>query len=301
MQVSLLNTVKLIWISFRPKQWIKNLFVLVPLLFSRNLFNYSLAWKVFLGFFFFCLLAGSVYILNDIVDIKEDKGHPERKNRPLASGKLKVSTALISMLFVLVLTLSLSFYLHWVFGLLLLGYLILNLVYTNALKHIVILDIFCIAAGFLLRVISGAVLVNIKIIEVSEWLLICTLLLALFLGFAKRRHELIVLGAGAIKHRKVLAKYDARFLDMVIGTLTASTLISYVLYTMSEQAIYTFEIDKSILTIPFVLYGIFRYLYLVYYKSKEGDPIWNILFDLPLLVAVVIWTLTSAGMLYLRG
>lgn len=293
-----LNTLKLIWVSSRPRQWIKNLFLLAALLFSKNLFNYSLAWKAFLGFFLFCLLTGSIYILNDILDIKEDRRHPQKKNRPLPSGKLKVSTAFIFTLFTLVLSFGLSFYLDTTFGLVLLGYLILNLVYTKSLKHVVILDVFCIAAGFLLRVIAGAVLINV---EMSTWLLICTLLLALFLGFSKRRHELVILGTESVNHRRVLAKYSLHFLDMMIGTLTASTVMSYALYTMSDETMRKFNTDKLILTIPFVLYGIFRYLYLVYHKVEGGDPIQNMLLDFPLIVSVVLWTLTSGVILYLGG
>ena len=296
--MSVLNTAKLIWVSSRPRQWTKNLFVLAVLLFSKNLFNYSLAWRVFLGFFLFSLLTSSVYILNDIVDIKEDRRHPQKKNRPLPSGKLKVSTAFIFTLFTLALSFGLSFYLDTIFGLLLLGYLILNLVYTKCLKHVVILDVFCIAAGFLLRVIAGAVLIDV---EVSTWLLICTLVLALFLGFSKRRHELVILGTESVNHKRVLAEYNVHFLDMMIGTLTASTVMSYALYTISDETIRKFNTEKLILTIPFVLYGIFRYLYLVYHKAEGGNPIQNILLDIPLIISVGLWVVISGLILYLGG
>lgn len=293
-----LNALKIIWVSFRPRQWIKNLFVLAPLLFSKNLFNYPLAGKAFAVFFLFCLLTGSVYTLNDIMDIKEDRRHPQKKNRPLPARKLNVSTAFIFTLFFLALSLGLSFYLNTTLGLLLLGYLVLNLVYTKILKHVVVLDVFCIATGFLLRIIAGAVVINV---EVSRWLLICTLFLALFLGFSKRRHELVILPTEAVNYRKVLAQYNIHFLDMMIGTLTASTLMSYVLYTMSDETIRKFNTDKLILTVPFVLYGIFRYLYLIYYKAEGGNPIENILLDLPLVITVGLWILTSGVILYLGG
>ena len=290
------NTLKLVWISSRPRQWIKNLFVLAPLLFSKSLFNYFLVWKAFLGFLLFCLLCSGVYILNDMMDIKEDKRHPQKKNRPLPSGELKVSTAFIFTLFILALSLGLSFYLDTIFGVVLLVYLVLNVVYTKSLKHVVILDVFCIAAGFVVRVVSGAVVINV---EMSVWLLICTLLLALFLGFSKRKHELMILGTESVNHRRVLAEYDVHFLDMMISVLTASIVMSYTLYTMSDETIRKFNTDKLILTVPFVLYGIFRYFYLVYYKAEGGNPMENILLDLPLIITIGLWGFTSGVIVYL--
>lgn len=296
MGIKKLNILKLIWISSRPTQWIKNLLVLAPLIFSKNLFNYSLFCKAFIGFFLFCLLTSSIYILNDIVDAEEDREHPQKRNRPLASRKLKVSTAFIFALFILTLSLVLSFYLNTRFGLASLGYLILNLVYTMNLKHVLILDVFCIAAGFLLRIIGGAVVINV---EISRWLLICTLLLSLFLGLSKRRHELVILGAKSVNHRKVLDEYDLPFLDMMVGIIAACTVMSYVLYTISDETIHKFNTNKLILTIPFVFYGIFRYLYLVCRKTEGGNPIDNILLDAPLVLTIVLWVFTVGIILYL--
>ena len=289
------NTLKYLLISARPKDWVKNLFILAPLFFSVSVFRYHLTARAALAFVLFCLLSSGVYLMNDILDLQEDQRHPQKRLRPLPSGRLKVSTAASGAVVMLALSIGLSFLLDLEFGLIALAYLLLNLVYSRYLKKVVIVDVFCLAGDFVLRVIGGAVVIDV---EMSRWLIICTVLLSLFLGFSKRRHELALLGSDAANHRRVLSEYSILFLDMSIGIVTAATVMSYALYTISEETIAKFGSDRLILTIPFVLYGVFRYLYLIYRKSEGGNPAQSLLTDLPLLAAVVAWGLVAGVILY---
>lgn len=291
-------TLKLIWVSARPWEWIKNLFIFAGLFFSQNLLNSVLAMKTFAAFALFCVASSGVYLFNDVCDREEDRQHPQKRQRPIPSGQVDATLALATASGLLLIAMGGALLLHTLFGLIVVAYLVLNLAYSRILKHVVIIDVFCIAAGFMLRVIAGAVVIEVRM---SHWLLICTMLLALFLGFSKRRHELLASGGAPALHRPVLSEYDPVFLDMMIGIVTGSTVISYALYTISDETIQKFRTDKLIFTIPFVLYGIFRYLYLVYHKQEGGSPAQTILTDRPLLISVFLWSVAAGVVLYWAG
>lgn len=283
--------------SLRPKQWSKNFFVFAALLFSQNLFNLPLLYRTILAFVIFCLLSGSAYLINDLVDLERDRRHPEKCKRPLASGRLKPLHAVVALAVLLPVSLSISWYLGSLFFAASLAYFILQLLYSFSLKHLVILDVFSVAAGFVLRVVAGALVIGVRI---SSWLLLCTTLLALFLGLSKRRHELLILEQGAGEHRKVLGEYNFLLLDQMIAVVTASTLLSYSLYTVSAETVQKVGSENMIFTIPFVLYGIFRYLYLVYHKNSGGSPENLLITDKPLLVDIALWVVTVILILYCR-
>jgi 4-hydroxybenzoate polyprenyltransferase len=284
-----------LWVELRPWQWAKNLLVLAPLLFSQNLFTSVAVVQALTAFALFCLVSSSVYLLNDIKDRKQDRLHPQKRHRPLASGKLGVGVALGMMVALLLGALAGGAVLNETFAIILFGYWFTNLLYSIWLKHQVILDVFAIASGFVLRVVGGGVAIQV---EISHWLLLCTTLLALFLGFSKRRHELVLLGEEAAGHRQVLVEYSPRFLDMMIGIVTASTVMSYALYTVSEETVSKFHTRGLLLTLPFVLYGIFRYLYLVYHKDQGGDPTQNLVTDRPTVINLCLWALTAGVILH---
>jgi len=289
------NGLKQILISMRPKQWTKNMILFAPLIFSQNLFHNQNFLTVLEAFILFTLLSGSVYIFNDLIDIEKDRCHPKKSLRPLASGKLKPTNAILASIILAVTSLVFSFFLNIRFGMVALCYLILQLAYTFSLKHIIILDVFSIAAGFVLRVLAGAVVIDIP---VSTWLLVCTMLLALFLSFCKRRHELVNLEEEAVNHRKSLKEYSPYLLDQMIAVVTASTLISYALYTMSAETVQKFGTTNLKYTIPLVLFGIFRYLYLIHQKDGGGNPESVILKDKPMTLNVTIYVLIIVLILY---
>ncbi len=284
-----------ILISMRPKQWIKNFFVLAALVFSKNLLDTDSLYKSLEAFGLFCLISSSVYIINDILDLEKDKRHPEKRKRPLAAGKMSVPTAWAAAVTMLSLSLLLSFWLKTSFGAVSSAYLVLNLAYSIYLKHVVIIDVMMVAFGFLLRAVAGAVVINV---DISSWFMLCTVLLALFLGFVKRRHELAILEEGASDHRKSLEEYSSLFLDQMIAVVTSATLICYALYTMSPEVVRKLGTERLDLTVPFVLYGILRYLYLAYEKGEGGNPTTTILNDGPLLIDLGLWLLTLVLILY---
>jgi 4-hydroxybenzoate polyprenyltransferase len=241
------------------------------------------------------MISGAVYLLNDIVDREKDRNHPEKSKRPIASGAISVKTAQLSLCFLVIATLIGSWFLGLPFFLLILAYFILQTAYSFYLKHIVIIDVFTITIGFSIRVFAGAMAINI---EISSWLAICTFLLALFLALNKRRHELIILETDAGKHRKVLADYNIYFLDQMISVVTASTVVAYALYTLSEQTIHKFHTTYLVFTVPFVIYGIFRYLFLVHMKKRGGSPEMMLITDLPLLIDIMLWIGTAGIIIY---
>jgi len=282
--------------SLRPKQWIKNFFIFAALIFSQNLHNFYFLFKVVLAFAVFCVLAGSQYILNDVADLEQDKSHPQKKNRPIASGRLDPDFAR-GMAYKLVAgALVLALILGYNFCITAAAYFLLTLTYSLKLKNIVILDVMAIAIGFVLRVVAGAVVINV---EISSWILICTVLLALFLALNKRRHELVLLEENAGEHRRILKEYSPYLLDQMIAVVTASTLMAYSLYTMSAETIAKFQTPYLNLTIPFVLYGIFRYLYLVHKKEEGGNPTTVMLTDTPLIINAVLWLMFFEIIIYL--
>lgn len=283
--------------SIRPQHWIKNFFIFAAIIFSQNILNLPLILKVFVAFVAFCFLSGSLYILNDLRDLEEDKLHPIKSKRPLASGRLKKSTAVLSFIIFCSLALILAVTVNINFFLISLVYFFLQVAYSFRLKHVVILDVFIIAAGFLIRVIAGGLAIEVYI---SPWLLICTTLLALFLAFSKRRHELILLEKSATNHRPILKEYSPYLLDQMIAVVTASTVIAYCLYTISEETVTKFGTTRLVFTVPFVLYGIFRYLYLVHQRYKGGSPEALIIKDRPLLFDIFLWIVSALFILYVR-
>ncbi|OHB39753.1 MAG: phosphoribose diphosphate--decaprenyl-phosphate phosphoribosyltransferase [Planctomycetes bacterium RIFCSPLOWO2_12_FULL_39_13] len=288
--------VKYIFLSMRPEQWIKNFFVFTALLFSKNLLNLSKDIDALVGFIIFCMITGCSYIINDLVDLEKDKLHPTKSQRPIASGRLNKTTAIKITTIICLVSLSFAFYINSFFGIIVLTYFLLNIGYSIYLKNIVIIDVVTIASGFVLRVLGGAVIISVTS---SQWLVLCTILLSLFLGFSKRRHELILLEDNATGHRKVLEHYSPYFLDQMISVVTASTLICYALYTMSKDTIEKLGTSKLIYTIPFVLYGIFRYLYLVHQKEKGGSPTEVVFTDKPMIINISLWVIASVMFIYI--
>lgn len=254
-----------------------------------------LLWKASGTFVLFCLLSSSVYILNDLVDLNRDKIHPLKKNRPIASGKLHKSVAKFFAVVLPVLVICLAYLIAPAVALVCGIYYVLFALYSFRLKEIVILDVLIIAIGFVLRVFAGALAVGVA---VSHWLMICAMFIALFLGFCKRRNEIVLLDKDSHHHRKNLSDYSIYFLDQMVSVTTASIIISYTLYTTSQETISRIGTDQLIYTVPFVLYGIFRYLFLVYKKNQGGSPTDIVVGDKPFIVNLGLWVLAVAIILY---
>jgi 4-hydroxybenzoate polyprenyltransferase len=287
----------------RPRQWIKNLFVYLPFVFTLNEkwkpFSremYSLFATATAAFVLFCVISGVVYIINDLIDIEKDREHPRKRFRPLASGALKKAQAIGAIIVLLLIALPLAFALNTGFGIVAALYFALMLTYSFVLKDLVIIDVFTIAAGFVLRAFAGAMAISVP---ASAWLFVCTLLGALFIGFSKRRHELILLEGDASKHRLILKEYTPVLLDEMIAVTTASFVMAYSLYTFSAPNLP--KNHEMMLTIPFALYVVFRLLYLVHVKNEGGSPEEMVLRDKPLFIAILAWGLASAGILYFFG
>ena len=243
----------------------------------------------------FCLISGGIYILNDLLDIEADKNHQRKSLRPLASGRLDPLIAKIVLIAILTVSLIFSFLINRSLGMTALGYILIQFAYSFFLKNVVIADVFCIAAGFFLRVVAGAEAIEVPI---SSWLLICTLFISLFLGLSKRRHEFILLGNEAKNHRQVFKEYNITLLDQMVSVATAGTVISYSLYTLSPETVRKFNTENLWLTIPIVLYGIFRYLYLVYQKEGGGNPEATLFEDKQILVSLVLYVVVVGIILY---
>ncbi len=275
-----------ILISMRPAHWVKNLIVFAALIFAQVYMIPGKVWLAALAFVAFCLATSSVYLVNDIFDRESDRNHPLKSKRPLASGLFPVWAATIASIALFVLSIAIAAYINMMTLLALAAYLVLNLAYSAILKHVVIIDVMTIAAGFVLRAVAGGLAIEVPI---SAWLLVCTTLLALFLGFGKRRHELTLLTDGATDHRTSLESYSTPFLDQMISVVTASTVVAYAFYTLSPEVADHFGTRWLSLTIPFVLYGIFRYLFLIFHKEMGGNPTRLMLTDPPLLVCVLLW------------
>jgi 4-hydroxybenzoate polyprenyltransferase len=281
--------------SLRPEQWTKNLFVFAGVLFGAHLFDAQAIIRAAAAFVIFCALSGVVYLLNDLVDREADQRHPLKRLRPIASGRLSPRVALVAAIVLGVAGLAASFVLSPGFAGFAAAYVALLAVYSVVLKDLVIIDALTIAAGFVLRAAAGAVAVSVPI---SHWLLVCTTLLALFLVLSKRRHELTLLTDGAMTHRPILNEYSPYLLDQMIAVVTASTLVAYSVYSTSTETAERLGTTRLGLTIPFVLYGIFRYLYLVHQKRGGGSPADLLLTDRPLLACVGLWALAVAVILY---
>ena len=283
--------------SIRPRQWVKNLFVFAALIFSHKLFSVD-AGRALAAFAIFCALSGVVYLLNDVADRERDRAHPKKRLRPVASGALSVRSAIAAAVVIGALALGAATALGTAFVLTAAVYVGLLVAYSAWLKHIVIVDVLTVASGFVLRAIAGAVAVDV---EISGWLLICTILIALFLALGKRRHEYLTLDAEATRHRPILAEYSAALLDQMIAVVTASTVTAYALYTMSPETVAKFGTRLLPATLPFVLYGIFRYLYLLYRRQLGGNPSELFLNDRALIGNTVLWIVAVVAIIYGAG
>jgi 4-hydroxybenzoate polyprenyltransferase len=282
-------------LSLRPSQWTKNLIIFAALLFGQRLLDARSVLYSVAAFVIFCALSGVVYLLNDVADREADRSHPSKRFRPIASGAVSVRAALTTAAVLGVAALGAAYWLRPAFALLGAAYVGLLALYSGPLKHVVIIDVLTIAVGFVLRAAAGAVVINVRI---SHWLLILTILLALFLALSKRRHELVLLANGATGHRPILGEYSPYLLDQMISVVTASTLVSYVIYSVSPETVQKFQTDYLGLTLVFPLYGIFRYLYLVHLKEGGGSPSDMLLNDRPLLACVALWAMAVAIVIY---
>lgn len=284
----------LLWLM-RPAQWSKNAVVFAALIFSKHLFDAQALVSVLAAFAVFCLMASGAYVMNDVRDCERDRQHPLKRLRPLPAGRVDRRTAVVLSAGLMIAGVGSALALGGAFALLALLYLALQFAYTYWLKEVVILDVMAIAAGFVIRAGAGGVVIDVP---VSPWLIICTFLLMLFLGFSKRRHELTLLEHRATDHRASLREYSPYFLDQMISVVTASTVVAYAIYTVSPEVREKLGTERLYLTIPFVLFGIFRYLYLVHQRDEGGNPTQLLLSDRPLLADVVLWVLAVALLLY---
>ena len=283
--------------AMRPHQWIKNLLVLAALVFSEHLFQPNYLLRSSAALILFCLISSAVYLINDISDVENDRLHPVKKDRPIPSGRLSVATAATAALIIGIVVLWAGFQVNRPFGAVLVFYAVLNLAYSFHLKNVVILDVMIIAFGFLLRATAGALAIHV---EISSWFILCTMLLALFVAIVKRRQEIILLEHNAVDHRRILNEYTPQFLDQMIAIVTAGALVSYALYTMSPEVTEKLGTPYFNITVPFVIYGLLRYLYLVYTKNQGGDPTSTILHDPSLLVNGGLWLATVIALLYIK-
>jgi 4-hydroxybenzoate polyprenyltransferase len=281
-------------VSLRPRQWVKNLFVFGGVVFSQHLFTAAL-WTATAGFVVFCGLSGAIYLLNDVADRDKDRRHPGKGRRPIAAGRLPVPHALAAAAMLIVAGLGAAVWLSPPFALAALAYVALLSAYSAWFKHVVIVDVLVVALGFALRAAAGALIIDVAI---SGWLLICTVLLALFLALGKRRHEVLTLHGDAGQHRPVLTEYSAGLLDQMIAVVTASTVTAYALYTMSPETVAKFHTSLLPATLPFVLYGIFRYLYLLYQRQLGGNPTDAVFRDRALLLNTLLWLLVVLLIIY---
>ncbi len=290
--------------AMRPRQWTKNVFVFAAIAFGERLYDRgAVIWSLG-AFIIFCFLSSSVYIVNDIMDAEQDREHPTKRRRPIASGRLPIPVALPGAILLAAFSIVLSLSINVGFTVCAALYLVLNLLYSFSLKRVVILDVLLVSIFFVLRAAAGAEAINV---EISRWLVICTLTLALFIALSKRRHELVLLDKNASAHRVSLTEYTPYLLDQMMAVATASTLMAYVLYTVDPRTVEGFgrafpSVDASplIYTIPCVVFGIFRYLYLIHQKGEGGDPDRIILSDRPFFVNLLIWVGIVAAVIYLR-
>ena len=282
-------------VSLRPDQWTKNLIVFAGLIFGQRLLDAAALGAALWAFAIFCGLSSAMYLVNDLVDRNEDRKHPIKQTRPIASGALSSGSAMTWAIVLVGVSLTASFSLSWTLGVVSVVFVGLLTAYSRLLKHLVILDVLAIAAGFVIRAIGGAVAVDVPI---SQWLLVCTLLLALFLGLSKRRHELVLLGNLAAEHRRSLDQYSPQLFDQLISVVAAATLVSYAFYTVEPSTVENFGTNKLTWTLPFPIYGIFRYLYLVHREQGGGNPAETLLRDRPLLACVALWVVAIVLIIY---
>ncbi|NJN81413.1 MAG: decaprenyl-phosphate phosphoribosyltransferase [Caldilineaceae bacterium] len=283
--------------TMRPQQWIKNVIIFAALVFDGKLTQPDLFLKTTLMFVAFCLASSSVYIMNDLVDIDKDRQHPRKRLRPLPSGQLNPILAVVGAVTLASLALGLSGWINIWAAVITVAYLLQNIGYSFYLKNVVIIDVMVLSLGFLLRVVAGVVVVDVE--QFSPWLYVCVTLLALFLGFGKRRHEIVLLESGAASHRSSLGQYNVALLDQIIGIVTTSTLVAYTLYSFEAKTALVGE-GRMLLTVPFVFYFIVRYLYLIHVRKLGGAPDELILRDRPLMVNSLLWMTTVVLLIYFR-
>ncbi|MCP3958621.1 MAG: decaprenyl-phosphate phosphoribosyltransferase [bacterium] len=281
--------------AMRPVQWVKNVFVLAPIVFAEQLRDPQVLGRAAIAFAAFCLAASTVYLINDLRDREEDRRHPLKRHRPIASGALSVPVAVTAAVILAAAALAASFTLGTRFTVLVAVYLGINLLYSSFLKHVVILDVMAVASGYVIRVLAGAEAIGVG---VSAWLLLCTIFLALFLILSKRRHELVLLADAAAGHRSVLSHYSPAFLDQMINVVTASTVVSYALYAVDADTVARFGTDRLVYTVPLVLFGIFRFLYLIYKKEEKHNPTEAVLRDVPSVINVLLWGVLVLWLVY---
>ncbi|MHB9031436.1 MAG: decaprenyl-phosphate phosphoribosyltransferase [Anaerolineae bacterium] len=286
----LLNLIR----TMRPKQWAKNIFVFAGVFFDGRILDPNRIMRSLAAFIIFCLVSSAIYLVNDLVDIEKDRQHPTKRNRPLASGALQPWIAKLAAAVILLITLPLAFWLNLGLGLVTLTYVVLMFAYDFWLKHVIILDVMVVAAGFVLRVLAGALVVHVS--RFSPWLYVCMTFIALFMAINKRRHELVLLADGANNHRAILGSYTLEFLDDMLALVTTATVVAYSIYTFAAPNVP--QNGAMMLTIPFVLYGIFRYQYLVRNKNLGGAPEDIALGDIPLIATCVLWAITVALVIY---
>lgn len=280
----------------RVHQWIKNLFVFVPLLFSMHLFEANYFLSSLKAFFMFCLASSYIYIINDIIDLEADAVHPKKKFRPLPSGKISKHNAWIVSILILLILVGLTFFTNLNFIYLLVGFILLNIFYSLYFKHIVILDVFSIAAGFSLRVLGGAAIISVPI---SSWLILTTMFISLFLGVMKRHSELEQISENQLgSTRKVLAEYSLTFTNQIATVAAAGVIICYALYTVSPRTVSIFGSENLIYTTPFVVFGIFRFMYLEYLNQKGENTTQVMLTDIPMILTVILYSITTVLIIY---
>lgn len=280
----------------RPKHWIKNIFIFAALIFSLNLFNKVKLIASLQSFFAFCLASSFVYIINDIIDIEQDRKHPKKRNRPIASGKISIKNAIIISIVCLITSIISAYFINLNTLIIIIIYIFVNIFYSMKIKNVVILDVMFIALGFILRMIAGSTAIEVSF---SNWILLTTFCISLFLGFGKRRGEILLQNNNTQKNtRFVLKLYSTQFLDYMIISSVTLTIISYALYTIDLEVIKRFGTDKLIYTVPLVIYGIFRYLYVIYKSDSNGDPTEVVLKDKSIISVVLLWILLVICLIY---
>lgn len=281
--------------TMRPRQWTKNVAIFAALVFDVKLFHPAPLLRTLAGFALLCMVSGTIYLMNDLVDVEKDRQHPTKRNRPIPSGRLPVGFARAALVILPLVVLPAGFLLDFWFGMMVVGYVLLQIAYSLKLKNVVIVDVLAIAAGFVLRVAAGVPLVHVE--RFSPWLYACTTLLALFLVLGKRRQELVLLKEEAVNARSILNHYNLPLLDEMMAVVTASTIMAYSFYTFSAPNLPTNH--TMMLTIPFVIYGIFRYLYVIHVQGNGGAPDEVLLKDRPMQVNLLLWGLSVVAIMYL--
>lgn len=281
--------------ALRPKHWVKNMFIFIPLIFGKKLLSYPENIHAAAGFLIFCFASSTVYLINDITDIKKDKAHPIKRLRPIAAGKISIFQAKLMSLIIGGIALTAGFMFNYDFGILIAAYFIFNLLYSRVLKEIVIIDVFCLAGFFLLRIVVGTVITQV---EFSYWMIFMTALLSLFLGFNKRRQELRIFKANSTSHRSVLANYSPYFIDQMISVVTSSIVVIYMFYTVDIRTVHSFGTNHLYYSIPFVYYGVFRYLYLIHKKFSAGDPTTMLFSDRIMQLNILLWVNICIWVIY---